>query len=307
MKRVLLTGATGFIGRHCAPLLLSRGYEIHAVSSRALPSGSPVGYWHRVDLLDCEQIPKLIESVQPTHLLHFAWSVSPGDYWTSFNNLRWLQASIDLLQAFALQGGRRVVMAGTCAEYDWNYGHCIERVTPLLPATLYGACKHSLHTILHAFADQTGLSAAWGRIFFVYGPHEHPSRLIASVIRSLLKGEPARCTHGNQVRDFLHVEDVADAFVSLLESDVEGALNIASGCPVSLKEFVCEIAEEMNRPDLIQFGVLPVPAGDPPVLVADVGRLTNEVGWAPQHGLKQGVKQTIEWWKTQRFESAQTG
>ncbi len=297
MKRVLLTGATGFIGRHCLPLLSARGGEVHAVSCKAPQPNQLDVNWHQADLLDSQQVSNLIAKVQPTHLLHFAWFAVPGKYWTALDNFRWVQASLDLLQAFAQYGGQRVVMAGTCAEYDWKYGYCSERVTPLLPASVYGSCKHSLHLMLEAFAAQTGLSAAWGRIFFVYGPHEHPSRLVPSVIGSLLRGEKALCSHGNQIRDFLPVWDVAQACVTLLDSQVSGAVNIASGQPVALREIIYKIAEKMGLPDLIHLGYLPTPASDTHLLVADVSRLTDEVGWSPSSDLDAGLEKTIEWWR----------
>ena len=299
MKRIVLTGATGFIGRQCLSLLAARDNEVHAVSID-VPQQNPTGiHWHQVDLLEAEQAKNLMATIRPSHLLHFAWYTIPGLYWTSLENIRWVQASLDLLQAFASNGGERVVIAGTCAEYDWNYGFCSERITPLAPATLYGTCKHALQTMLRAFAGQTNLSTAWGRIFFLYGPHEHPDRLVPSVIRSLLRGEPAFCSHGHQIRDLLHVEDVADAFVALLESNVTGPVNIASGQPVSIRDVIYMIAAEFNREDLIQLGALPTPHNDPPLLVADVRRLRHEVGWAPRYDLETGLKQTIEWWDQQ--------
>jgi len=299
MKRVLLTGATGFIGRHCLPLLAARGYAVHAVSSRPITENQSNIHWHQANLLDPAQVVALISDVQPSHLLHFAWYAVPGKYWTSTENLRWVQASLGLLQEFARQGGQRVVMAGTCAEYDWRYGYCSEAITPLAPATLYGICKHSLQLVLSAFSRQTGLSAAWGRIFFLYGPHEHHNRLIPSVIRSLLQHEPARCSHGNQIRDYLFVQDVADALVALLESDVSGPANIASGIPIALRGIIYKIAEKLNRRDLIQLGVLPTSTNEPPLLVADVNRLHDEVGWRPKYNLDTGLDRTIEWWKKQ--------
>ena len=302
MKKVLITGATGFIGRHCLPSLLEVGYEVHAVSSKTSTSKLPNVYWHQADLLDRERVSRLIAEVRPTQLLHFAWFTAPGEYWNSLENLRWVRASLDLLQAFASYGGRRVVMAGTCAEYDWQYGYCSEQVTPLAPATLYGTCKHSLQIMLEASARQTGLSAAWGRIFFLYGPHEHPDRLVSSVSCSLLKGEPARCSHGNQIRDVLYVEDVAEAFVALLESSASGAVNVASGCPIALRDIIYKIAEKIDRKDLIQLGVLPVSVHEPHLLVADVSRLTNEVGWLPKYNLDRGLEQTIAWWKSYLIE-----
>ena len=299
MKKVLITGATGFIGRQALPLLLAEQYDVHAAAIDAPEQNTDGITWHRVNLLDTEQVNTLMAEVRPSHLLHYSWYAVPGKYWTSPENVRWVQGSLALLQAFAANGGQRIVMAGTCAEYDWRYGFCSENVTPLAPATLYGTCKHAVQMTLRAFAAQTGLSAAWGRIFFLYGPGEHPNRLVASVIRSLIQGEVARCSHGAQVRDFLHVQDVAGAFVKLLGTDVTGAVNIASGQPVSLRDIIYHIADQCSRLDLIQLGAIATPPDEPPLLVADTRRLREEVGWRPHYDLHNGLAHTIEWWKQQ--------
>jgi nucleoside-diphosphate-sugar epimerase len=299
MKKVLITGASGSIGRHTIPLMIESGYEVHAVFHTTQPpiKHEPQLFWHKCNLLNPDQQKRLLTQVRPTHLLHFAWYSTPGKYWTSLENLRWVQASLELLINFVEQEGKRAVLAGTCAEYDWNYGYCSEAITPTQPATLYGSCKNSLRSILEHFSKQTGLSSAWGRIFFLYGPHEHPSRLVASVIHSLLKEEPALITHGNQIRDFLHVEDAASAFISLLQSEVQGPLNIASGQPVTLKEVVELIAEKIRRRELLKLGGILSPEGDPPLLLADTRRLEKEVGWKPKYNLDTGLDRTIQWWR----------
>ena len=299
MKKVLITGASGFIGHHCLSHLARRGYEIHAVSSKGAPFVDANNVtWHRVDLLKREQVFEVVADVQPTHLLHLAWYAVPGKYWTSTENFRWVQASLDLFQAFASVEGKRIVAAGSCAEYEWGSDEpCSETKTPLNPATLYGACKHALRIMLEAYAAQANVSAAWGRIFFLYGPREYESRLVASVIRSLLRGEPARCSHGRQVRDLLYVEDVAGAFVRLLDSDVRGAVNIASGHAVALKDVVGQIGERLNRSDLVKLNAVPAPANEPRYLVADVKRLSEELSWRPEHDLHDGMNKTIVWWQ----------
>lgn len=300
MKRVFLTGASGFIGRHTIPFLLKKGYEVHAVDIVKKPSQiikSKKLFWHECDLLNHNRQKILLMEIKPTHLLHFVWYAVPGKYWTSLENIRWVKASLDLLINFADQGGKRVVFAGSCAEYDWSYGYCSEGVTPNKPQTLYGTCKNSLQEILSQFSKQTGISSAWGRIFFLYGPYEAKNRLIPSVITSLLQGLPARCTHGNQIRDFLHVEDVASAFVSLLESNVEGPVNIASGQPVSLKTIIYTIADLLGKKHLVELGALPTPENEPPFLVADVHKLNQQVGWEQKTTLEAGLKSTIKWWR----------
>jgi nucleoside-diphosphate-sugar epimerase len=117
------------------------------------------------------------------------------------------------------------------------------------------------------------------------------------VIRALLRNEEARCTHGNQVRDYLFIADAAAAFVALLDSGATGAVNIASGQPVTLKEIVAIIAEEIGRLDLLRLGAIPAPADEPPLLLADVRRLSDTVGWTPRRDLRAGLSETIAWWQ----------
>ena len=299
MKRVLVTGGRGFIGRHCLPRLAAAGYEIHAVTNHAVAESRLGLEWHRADLFDAPGVRALIRKVSPSHLLHLAWVTEPGVYWTSPENLRWVAASLELLHAFREAGGVRAVAAGTCAEYDWSDGICTEATTPLVPATPYGAAKHALQVELGVLSAQLGLSSAWGRIFFLYGPHEHRERLVPSVIRALLSGEPARCTHGNQLRDFLHVADVADAFVSLFASTVTGAVNIGSGEPVAIREVIGRIGTKLQAPELLRFGALPTREGEPPLLVANVERLRSDLGWKPKFDLDRGLDHAIAWWKSE--------
>lgn len=295
MRRVLLTGATGFVGRQAIAPLRERGYEVHAVSSRPVPpTAGPGVVWHQADLLDSGAARGLVEAVEPTELLHLAWYAEPGRFWTSPENERWLEASLVLLRAFVAAGGRRAVAAGTCAEYDWSAGGTLrEGATAVRPATVYGQAKAALA----AEAQRLVPSLGWGRIFFLYGPGEHPARLVSSVAGALLEGRPAPCTHGRQVRDFLHCADVAAAFAALLASGVAGPVNIASGEPVTLAELVGLIGEATRRPELIELGALPARPDEPPVLIADVGRLREEVGFAPRLGLREGIAATVEWWR----------
>jgi nucleoside-diphosphate-sugar epimerase len=304
MKRALLTGARGFIGRHALPVLSRLGYEIHAVTS-ASPPKSPHGVqWHQADLLEPLAVAQLMERVRPTHLLHLAWYTVPGKYWTAEENFRWVEASLTILREFAGRGGKRVLMAGTCAEYDWSSGYCSEFTTPIHPTTPYGVCKSTLGAMLQAYGSLKGLSTAWGRVFFAYGPYENTARFIPTVIRAILHGEPALCTSGEQKRDFLYAGDVGEALVRILDSNVEGPINVASGQVVAIKEIASKIAELLGRPDLVRFGALPTSASEPPLLSADVTRLSAEVGFDSRHSLEDGLELTIEYWAT---HACQTG
>lgn len=296
MKKVLLTGGGGFIGRHCVQLLRALDAEVHVVSRRYAGNFGNV-FCHSINLLEGGASRNLIEAVRPTHLLHFAWSTAPGEYWNAADNFQWVGASLELMRAFAEAGGQRVVMAGTCAEYDWDYGWCSESITPLRPRTVYGVCKRSLGEMLAAYSAEFGLSSAWGRVFFLFGPFEHPDRLVPSVILPLLRGRPAVCTDGMQVRDFLHVEDVATAFVSLLNSDVQGDINICSGMGIEVREVVKMIAVQLGRVRLLRMGEIPRSSEDPPLLVGDNRRLRAELGWSPSKAFEERLADTVEWWK----------
>jgi len=297
MKRVLVTGATGFIGKHCLPLLLEKNYEVHGLFFNSTLERTPEVIWHQANLLDLTQVETLLKNIRPTHLLHFAWYTTPGKYWTSLENLYWVQASLALFRNFQKEGGQRAVIAGTCAEYDWNYGYCSEFITLRNPTTPYGICKNALQEMLDVYSNNKSFTSAWGRIFFLYGPHEYPSRLVPSVIRSLLHGKPAQCSHGNQIRDFLYVKDAADAFVQLLENDIHGPVNIASGQLFALKDLINKIAQKLDRQDLVQLNVIPNPTNDPNFLGGDIKRLHDQVGWEPNYNLDTGLDQTINWWK----------
>lgn len=295
MTRVLVTGASGFIGRQCLPPLRARGLEVHALYLREPLAAAEGLYWHRGDLLDPAQASHLMETVRPQFLLHLAWYAVPGKYVTARENLNWLEASLRLLHLFSGTGGERVVMAGTCLEYGSQPGLIFGEAEPLRPNTLYGACKLALSRVLDAYSAQTALSSAWGRVFYLYGPHESPSRLIPSVIRNLLDEHEATCLHSALVRDFLYVKDVGSALVALLLSRVQGPVDIASGVGVPLKTVVQTIASRMGRSHRVRLA--DQPTSEPALVIGNTGRLQDEVGWRPQHTLDSGLDETIDWWK----------
>jgi len=298
-KVVLLTGASGFIGRHCIEPLLARGFEVHAISSKGVGGGIPGVHWHQGNLLEPGAARSILAAVKPSHLLHLAWFVVPGKLITSPENYNWVRASMELVQEFAAAGGKRLTTCGSGYEYDWRYGFCNEQLTAQIPNTVYGACKQALNLMTENFAATANLSSAWGRVFFLYGPHEHPQRLVSSIILSLLRGEPAKSSHGRQIRDYMHVQDVADGLVTLLDSEVRGTVNVSSGRATQIRDIVLTLGSLLGRPDLIQLGALPARANDAPMVVGDNARIAAELGWAPKYELDTGLKHTIDWWRAQ--------
>jgi len=296
MKRVLVTGASGFVGRHCVDLLAKRGFHVHAVRNSHAEIELPGVTWHAVDLLSSRQTRKLIRDVTPSHLLHLAWYAEPTAFWDSPQNLNWVRASLTLIEQFAQHGGQRAVLAGTCAEYDWSDGTCREDETPLVPQGVYGACKHAVQAVTSAYADTIGLNLAWGRLFFLYGPGEPREKLVASVIQSLRRGESATCRHGQLMRDYLHVSDAAGAFAELIAGETQGAVNIGSGHGVKLGDLVRSIGQILDCGELVN---IIEESTKPERIIADVTRLRDVVGFSPKLDLNTGLEQTISWWKQQ--------
>ena len=312
-RRLVVTGASGFIGRWSARAARLRGYEVHAVTSqhggdRAAAIAELAGcHFHAVDLFDPVGVRELIAAIRPTHLLHMAWCARAG-YSTSTDNFRWVAATLGLLDSFVQNGGARAVVAGSCAEYDWTrVAVCDESTSPLATdadrvATPYATCKISCEKMLAAYSRRAQISSAWGRVFFQYGPHEDPARLVASVITHLLRGEEAQCSLGKQVRSFLHVEDVGEAFGALLDSDVRGPVNIGSDERVTIAELVEMVAARIGRQDLLRLGARPT-GNEPPILLPAVARLRGEVGWTAKYSLESGLADAIHWWE-QRVPAA---
>lgn len=304
--RVLVTGARGFVGRQCLEPLIKAGYEVHAVAgpdgTRRRPNVEGVT-WHASDLLDPVATGGLVHDLNAGHLLHLAWFATHDAFWTGEENLSWVGATLHLLREWWAAGGRRCVVVGTCAEYG-PHELCHERDTTMQPMALYGACKHATHQCLAAATSGLGVSYAWARLFFPYGPHDQTRRLIPYVIGQLLRGEPAECSSGTQIRDFLHVRDVGSALAAQLSSEVTGPVNIASGKGVAIRKVVTEIGELMERPDLLQFGATPLRSDEPMKWVASVDRLRDEVGWQPSLSLRQGLEETIAWYRSELTSSS---
>lgn len=298
-KIVLLTGATGLIGSQVLPHLLDSFDQVHTPYNSQRGPDLPNTVWHPCNLLNQRERDELIAVVKPTHLLHLAWYTKHGKYWNAPENLHWVQATLGLVESFVNNGGKRAVIAGSCAEYDWSEGDLNETTTPLNPSTLYGETKASLYKILNSYALINELSLAWGRIFFLHGPNEAPSRFVPSVIQSLLQNKDVKCSHGHQIRDFLHVEDIARAFSTLLDSKLQGAINIASGEGYPLREIIHLLTQMVNSKGSIIYGALPVAKNDPPKLVGDVTRLHTELNWRPRYTLSEGLHRTVEWHQSQ--------
>jgi len=280
--RVLLTGASGFLGRYVLSQLSQRGIDVLVVGRSC-----PVDYrgdFRQVDLLQSSDCFDLINSARPTHLMHLAWYAEHGEYWTSPLNLRWAEATVRLVETFAAAGGQKVVAAGTCAEYDWSCGYCREDATPLKPASMYGTAKDATRRLLAAVCSARQLPFAWGRIFLPYGQGEDRRRLIPSLVEVFQGKRPPFGVNASAYRDFLHADDLAGAFIRLLLSDADGSFNISSGRPTQIAEVVKSIATAFNGdPDTV-LRLSSERPGEPEILFGENGKL-KALGWQPVHSI----------------------
>lgn len=299
--RVLLTGSTGFIGSHVARLLVGQGCDVHAlVRERSdlarISDIVPLLHLVRGDLLACDGLQMKLERVRPEICIHLAWYTVPGKYLTARENVRLLDASVNLASRLADLGCRRFVGMGTCLEYDLSAGYLSED-SPVKPSTLYGACKLAVQMVLEQLARTTGMEVAWLRLFYLYGPWEDERRLVPFVISSLLRDEVAKVTNGQQLRDYLHVEDVARAAWAVACSNLCGPVNLGSGAPVAVRDIVTRIGAVLGRPDLLAIGAVPSSVSEPMFICADNRRLTERTSWRPEYDLDQGLRHTVDWWR----------
>jgi nucleoside-diphosphate-sugar epimerase len=294
---VLVTGASGFLGRHVVRALVERGHEVHALS-RDDRVPEPGVTWHVVDVMDRKATDHIVGQVRPSHMVHAAWHTEPANYADSMDNLRWVEASLGILSSFLDHGGRRSVFVGSCFEYEWRDG-ALPESTPRRPSTVYGACKAALGELIEGMARLRRLDAAWARPFFLYGPHEDPRRLASSIVISVLRGERARMSHGRQRRDYMFVGDVGDALAALLDSKVTGAVNIGTGEAVTLLDLARSLARQAGNEDLLAVGTIDPRPGEPDEIIADVSRLRHEVGWQPRYGDEVGIARTVDYWRSE--------
>jgi nucleoside-diphosphate-sugar epimerase len=271
----VLTGATGFVGRHILRELTERGQRVR-VLVRNRTRLNAVAYSGLAEVVETPDLfaeaPTSLQTLVAGAdlLIHAAWYAEPGKYLTSPINVDCLEGTLRLAQAFSRAGGRRFVGLGTCAEYDVSEG--ILRIeTALRPDSLYAACKASAFQVLSKLLPGQGVSFSWCRLFYLYGDGEDKRRLVPYIRKQLQAGEPAQLTSGNQVRDFIEVRKAARLIVELAMGDVQGAANICTGVPTTVRELAQRVADEYGRPDLLRFGARADNLFDPPKVVGVPG------------------------------------
>ena len=289
-RRLLVTGATGLIGRELAEPLLARGFEVHAITVDEVNPDN--GFrWLKGSLFDAAFVDDAVRHVRPTHLLNLAW-ITTGDYLTSPLNTRFLEAGLALAHAFAREGGHRAVYAGSCLEYRLGGDRPIRETDALdVEKTAYTRAKDALRRGADAIFSAAGVSFAFGRIFYAFGRGEARTRLTGLVIDRLSHGERLAIKAGPLLKDYVYSKDIAGAFAALLDADASGCVNICTGRAVSICGYVTAIARKLGREDLLDF--VDDCADQPPVVLGDDRRLRDEVGYRVRYGLDAAIDEVL--------------
>lgn len=291
MSRILLTGATGFIGSAVLKRAAAGGHEVGAL---VRPGGEAPEAAARLTGSMADPPWKAIEAFAPDTLIHCAWIATPGIYLESPENEDHARWSFALAEGLARRGLRRLVVLGTCIEYRLpGADHLHETESPLGPSTAYARAKDQLRRRLEELSTRhTGLRLGWGRVFYPYGEGEHPARLCSSLIRTFRRGEEVVLKTPDSTKDYLHIDDLAAAILRVSEAGFDGPVNLGTGSGVTVRAIAETIATRLGCLDRIR--IQEPPAADPfPRVVADAGRLRG-LGWEPKVTLESGLLRLID-------------
>jgi nucleoside-diphosphate-sugar epimerase len=293
--KILLTGPTGFIGSTFARLALSQGHEVAGlvIPSESIPAHLPPDpklHWYRGTLDDAPW--KDVEGFRPEVVVHTAWVTAPGVYLESPDNFAFLDFSIKFLRRLREMGTNHVMSFGTCIEYQVTGQPLSEDRTPIAPTTTYSKCKNELRLVMEADQKAHNFTFCWGRVFYPYGPREHPSRLCSSIIQKLRRDEKIVLKTPDSTKDYIFIEDLARAILLTMEKKFHGAINWGTGTATTVRDIAQSLGRMLGKAHLIEEAS---PTVKDPLdhVVADASRLKS-LGWKQEYTMEQGLQKMLE-------------
>ncbi len=299
-KRILVTGANGFIGAHLCRRLCQEGAEVHAVYRTRRPADAEGQRLWQADLAVLDSVKEVLGKAQPEIIFHLASHVkgAPGLEHVLPTFQSNLQSTVNLLTVAAETTRPRVVLTGSLAEPEAEKGEHF-------PSAPYAAAKWACTGYARMFHALYQLPTVVARVFMVYGPAQIDlTKLVPYVTLSLLQGKAPRISSGDRLVDWIYVSDVVNGFLALGEaSNVDGAtVDLGSGSLVSIREIVGRLATEIGNGVELEFGAIPDRPMEP-VRTAQTADTFARIGWKPEVALPEGLKRTVEWYRLARQRS----
>lgn len=303
-SRVLLTGATGFLGAHLARRLVAEGCWVGALlrlGSNTARLANVLDRLHPLsgDLLAPDTLAEAMRVSAPRYVFHLAAHGVDRPLASATDSVQTnVQGTVNLLDACRAADLARFVYVGTCYEYGDGSAPCRED-QPVAPANYYAASKAAGWLLCGVYHRVHGLPVATVRPFQAYGPYQGCRLLLPYAITTALRGEDLRLTPGEQVRDFVHVDDVVDGVLTAATTPaaVGQTINLGSGEGTTVRRAVEMALDVLGWPVPAHFGALEYRPGEVWDLRADPRRARELLGWQPRTGLADGLRQTVGWYR----------
>jgi nucleoside-diphosphate-sugar epimerase len=287
VKKVLITGSSGQVGSRLIKRFSSPEFDVYTITSNHSKVELPIPHTSiHLNLLE-DDVNPIIQEIAPELLIHLAWETSPITFWDSPKNEEWLQASKRLIESFSKEGGSKIVVSGTCAEYDWRNVTPLRETDPEFPQSAYGKAKLGLLNFLR----KQSTPYLWTRTFFQFGGNEPAGRLVSSAIDALATGNEFLIRKPEDIRDYIYIDDVVRIIASLVLADEEGIFNVASGRGISMRELGGVIASELGCEKLMKFQNQ---LENPSIVVANTAKLEKALGVLRGASLVDAIRKTIE-------------
>ena len=306
-SRVLVTGASGFIGSHLTRALLDAGAEVHALTS-VVSSVYPTRLvdlrdritLHEASLSDRGALETMATEVKPQYVFHLGAYTHVGKSWQRVDECVQVnvQGTVNLLMALAPHGYTRFLNTGTSEIYGDIEVPFLETDQPH-PISPYSVSKYAAEEYCRLFAEAHQWPIVRVRPFNAYGPAQSPDRVIPEIITRALRGERLRMTQARQTREFNYVEDLAAGFMQLATApDIDGELfNLGCGVDVSMRHVATTILELMGNPVEAEFGALPDRPTEIWEMRCDASKARDRIGYTAHTSLEEGLARTIEWYR----------
>ena len=299
MKKVIITGANGFVGRNTVESFLSRGYTVFAIDLTEKNFNFPKD--ENLKFFDCDisQIEKLKGKIENADVfIHFAWAGSAGEKRADYDlQIKNALTTVNCIKFAKDTGCKTFIGAGSIMEYETEYAVHSENVKPG-KAYIYGEGKALAHSLSKITAADVGIDLVWAMITNAYGEGENSPRFLNTTLRKIINGENLNFTAATQNYDFIHVKDVAEAFYLLsLYGKPFSEYVIGSGDAKPLKLFIKELIDAVSPNYPANFGNIPFTGVNLPLDVFSPEKLIKDCGFSPKISFKDGVKRTFNYIK----------